>query len=357
MVDGGNAYFIHSSNNHRIPPIKPNGLSLYAYLFETVYLLFWYGWFSICCFLIQPLPATGKTACESFGQYVRRIWLPEVFLSDYLLPLMSSVATCTHENLLGFPAIDLIDYKRRTSGAEHYVVSDGVHEVQRKLSKALDIRLSARVVSVKPNAHGIQLRWRDANSSSTTDVSEDFFDRVVLAVSPDVVGSIFEPLQYEMAQIPTTLVRNLVHTDGNMPGMCFKTKCSQAQVIHFRTTTGPNARTEALHVQPSGTLVTTCPLSPVCPSKIIREFEFTRVLRSPTSRKIINNIYKSTSMSREPFDGAGDKRSQWRNGDEGVFIVGGWCWDGMVLLEGCVVSAMKVADAFGVDIPWRNRRF
>jgi hypothetical protein len=26
----------------------------------------------------------------------------------------------------------------------------------------------------------------------------------------------------------------------------------------------------------------------------------------------------------------------------------------MVLLEGCVVSATRVADAFGVDVPWRH---
>jgi hypothetical protein len=44
---------------------------------------------------------------------------------------------------------------------------------------------------------------------------------------------------------------------------------------------------------------------------------------------------------------------QWRSGDDNVYLVGGWCWDGMVLLEGCVVSAMRVADALGVEVPWR----
>lgn len=32
---------------------------------------------------------------------------------------------------------------------------------------------------------------------------------------------------------------------------------------------------------------------------------------------------------------------------------GGCCWEGMVPLEGCIVSAIAVADTFGVDIPWR----
>jgi hypothetical protein len=44
----------------------------------------------------------------------------------------------------------------------------------------------------------------------------------------------------------------------------------------------------------------------------------------------------------------------WRNGDDNVYLVGGWRWDGMVLLEGCVVSAMRIADALGIDVPWRQ---
>jgi len=50
-----------------------------------------------------------------------------------------------------------------------------------------------------------------------------------------------------------------------------------------------------------------------------------------------------------------EKSSQWLNGDGNVWLVGGWCWDGMVLLEGCVISAMRVADGMGVQVPWRKK--
>ena len=42
----------------------------------------------------------------------------------------------------------------------------------------------------------------------------------------------------------------------------------------------------------------------------------------------------------------------WKNGDDGVWLVGGWCWDDMVLLEGCVVSAIRVAKALDMEIPF-----
>ena len=47
-----------------------------------------------------------------------------------------------------------------------------------------------------------------------------------------------------------------------------------------------------------------------------------------------------------------EKKDLWRNGDGNVWLVGAWCWDGMVLLEGCVVSAMRVTRDLGVEVPW-----
>jgi hypothetical protein len=74
------------------------------------------------------------------------------------------------------------------------------------------------------------------------------------------------------------------------------------------------------------------------------------VLRSPESQRIVNAIFGAESRS------CIDEKSVplWRNGDDNVWLAGGWCWDGMVLLEGCVVSAMRVADAFDVEVPWRH---
>lgn len=75
------------------------------------------------------------------------------------------------------------------------------------------------------------------------------------------------------------------------------------------------------------------------------------MLRTPASRKLVNNIFSADFSST----GDGSKETllpEWKNGNGGVWLAGGWCWDGMVLLEGCVVSAMRVANALEVEVPW-----
>ena len=95
--------------------------------------------------------------------------------------------------------------------------------------------------------------------------------------------------------------------------------------------------------------MTTCPFTSIDPSLTIHSASFTRVLRTPQSKRIVSNLFDNVPVRYR------DEKllPEWKNGDGGVYLVGGWCWDGMVLLEGCVVSAMRVADAFGVEVPWR----
>lgn len=350
-------HFVHSSNNHILFPMRPQTATLISHLFEIGYLIVWYAWFTICCFYVPPLP------CESFRSYIQRIHLPRYFVSSYILPLFSSVATCPHEALLEFPAHDLIDYKKKTNGDQHYTVYGGVNEVERKLSQGLQIRKSARVVSVEPQAQGTRVCWESTLDNPRSDTLEAIFDRVILAVPPNVVQAIFKPLQYEMSQIPTISVQSVVHADettiGRLSGtdilhsLSAKTlmKGSDAQIIYLRTFAEDEPQTESIHVQPSGLLVTTCPVSVINPAKTTQCSTFTRVLRTPQSRQIITDVFNRTSSGPQVHQEK--SKTQWRNGDEGVWLVGGWCWDGMVLLEGCIISSMTVANAFGVEIPWK----
>ena len=60
---------------------------------------------------------------------------------------------------------------------------------------------------------------------------------------------------------------------------------------------------------------------------------------------------ESKNLVERIFEG-GQLEKGWKNGDGGVWLAGAWCWDGMVLLEGCVISAMRVARALDVNVPW-----
>lgn len=339
-------YFVHASNFHQPEP-RPKAVATVEYTVEVLYLLACYAWFTICCFLVPPREY-GRS--ETLDEYLKRIRIPEYFVTYYILPLISSVTTCPHKTLLAFPASDVIEYKKRTHGAPHYTVANGVKAVQDKLSRGIECEFSAIVSAVEPQEEGVKISWQKVDARGNPTQTE-VFDRVVLAVAPDVVGQIFEPLRYRMKKIPTAVVESVVHRD-------FRTLCIEnlpekdkhgAQLIYLRTSTQGPPQTESLHVQPCGAIVTTCPFSPIDPSRTIHSARFTRVLRNQESRRIVNTIFGDT-----PGGDGLEKSVPWRNGDNNVWLVGGWCWDGMVLLEGCVTSAMRVADAFGVEIPWRR---
>lgn len=339
-------YFVHASNVHQLAP-RPSTVGIIPYMIEFTYMAVCYIWFSLCCFFIAPHQG------EALQQYLERTWTPERFVTYYLVPLISSVTTCPHKVLLKFPASDIIEYKRRTHKAPHYTVSEGVWAAQERLVRGVDCKLGAAVTAVEPQEKGVKLSWKTYNGRDET-VQSEYFDRVVLAVAPDVVGQVFEPLRHHMTRIPTAVVESVVHTDSSVLAQEMRIQKAAdshgAQLIHLHTSTTGNHTTESHHVQPCGAIVTTCPFSPISPSRIIHSAKFTRVLRSPESQRIVNAIFRDTQ------EVCNDDKSVplWKNGDDNVWLAGGWCWDGMVLLEGCVISAMRVARAFGVDVPWQQ---
>lgn len=340
---------VYASNFHQIPPI-PRTMDLIHWLMEAVFAVACYAWFTLCCFFVAPYsedPRMG-TPGESLDHYLRRIWMPQTYVTNYLLPLISSVCTCSHQELLCFPASDVLDYKRRTHRQQHYVVAAGVQSVQQKLLEGVDVRLGLQLTEVVPQETGVQIKYTALDGKT----SSEYFDLVVLAVSPDVAASLFSPVQSQLSDIPTTTVETVAHTDGaSIVPMLHATSTSpksspgtlnSTQRIHFFST---DNITESVHEQPNSILVSTNPLLALDKAKIIRSASFTRVLRSPRSRLIVNSIFPDRNQPKS-------KPASWRSGDNGVYLAGGWCWDGMVLLEGCIVSAMRVAVDLGVSVPW-----
>lgn len=345
-------YFIHTSNNHQLPPVRPEGIDLIPWLISLVYVSACYFWWSLCCFWVPPKPATYSHECESLDEYLQRIMLPRHFINFYLLPLLASVATCTHEALLQFPARDLIEYRKQSAGRQHCTVTE-LDQVQNVLGAGVDTKFSIMVKKVEAihESRKVRVVWNTMGSGDL----EESFDHVVLAVAPGVVGRIYQPLERAMAQIPSTLVESVVQGHGmeraandSTLGACRSRKAPHT--LHIRTST-TLAQTESIHVYPSGVMVTTCPFNDISSAqKVLKSASFFRGLRTSRSRRIVNDIFRENPASPH----LDEKQPAWKNGDDNVWLVGGWCWDGMVLLEGCVVSAMRVAAALDVDIPWRT---
>ncbi|KAL4921163.1 hypothetical protein BDW62DRAFT_198177 [Aspergillus aurantiobrunneus] len=390
-------YFIHSSNNHIIPPIRPGGVAWVSWVVEIAYLLFWYSWFTAACFWVAPktrlnldldldlnfgskLGGTGKLhgTGESLRSYLSRIGIPSYYTWNYFLPLMSSITTCTHHQLLDFPASDIIGYARQTYRKPHYTVTGGVQKAEDRLSSGLSVKFNTRVTNVESLKGGrVRVSWISQDDKQEEGLKE--YDRVIIAVTPDVVGRIFAPLRHKMAAIPTTSVQTVVHRDFSRVEACsaylrdsarlqrkgFKaldldmaststspsTGSAAAPLTAMHMVTNPSTvQTESIHEHPANMLVTTYALeNSIDESKILHRVRFTRVLRTSRSRDVVNSIFATADPNPA---GNGNGHTGWKSGDGNVFIVGGWCWDGMVLLEGCIVSAMRVADALGVDVPW-----
>ncbi|RDW59300.1 uncharacterized protein DSM5745_10995 [Aspergillus mulundensis] len=420
----GGAYFIHSSNNHILPPIRPAGITGTEYFFEILYLLFWYFWFTLACFWIPPKttppPKKGKSkgkkrrkssasetehahdlysnttgTGETLRAYLSRVKIPTYYTTRYFLPLMSSITTCTHAELLDFPASDIINYARQTHRKPHYTLTRGVKAAEKRLSDGLNVRYNHRVTKVETLRTGrvrVHFIANQGKESEREGVKE--YDRVIIATTPDVTGKIFSPLSLAMKVIPTTEVRTVVHRDRSRVGKTsaylganerlqkrnIKTFDQDKSIASSNGSRGPDGscasvltamhmvtetdasgttRTESIHEHPANVLVTTYALeNSIAEDKILHSVRFTRVLRTSASRDVVNSLF---SYAKPPGATACKDKEKgkdavavegWKNGDGNVYVVGGWCWDGMVLLEGCVVSAVRVANELGIQAPW-----
>ena len=331
------AYFIHASDNHEIPPPRPREAALWAYLLELCLVVVCFPWFTICCHWIPAL------STEIFDDYLQRIRLPQMFVSKYLLPLFSAIATCSHQELLQFPANDVVHYRKLITLQKHFLIEGGIAQVEQKLAQNLEVRLGTRVVRVEPKSDGVEIFTDTFDVHDQEQQVVELFDQVVIAVSPDVVAAIFEPASKQMGRIPVRKLETIVH----YPQMENTINVGVDQIL--LSTSRADGWTEATHVQRNGLAVTSLPNGPG--KQVLSRSVFTRTLRTPASRRVVQEVFADTI----PKDSClGDEKS-WRNGDNGVWLAGAWCWDGMVLLEGAVVSAERIAHAFDLDIPWKRK--
>lgn len=378
------SYFVYGKRLHEMLLLSPNfWTSSLRQILQTLYIAICHIWFFAACFLIQPqkiqpqqyldVDSNKKShnTCESFRQYLQRIRLPQQYAVYYLLPVLSIICSCSHAEMMDFPASDVTSFVKGSFLRETYVSRGGINRVQSTLSKGIsDIRLRTRVTKVERVDEGILIRCeRIVDGKSST--SEEIFDRVVLAVSPNVVATIFSPSRSTLSVIPTVPVTSsilapasgeisLVHEKGQVPaGECSYHR-GKPLVMEFRTSFSDNiVQSESLHYLPSGVIVRTSPFALKTKLKgSLDTSKFTRTLRTTQSRSMVQRVMGANklSSSSEVSDNSDVGADEWVNGKDSVWIVGSWCWDGLVLLEGCVISSMKVAKDFGVHIPWEEKQ-
>lgn len=335
-------YFIHASDNHECPPPRPAGVGLLAYIIELMFVIGCFFWFTICCHV-----APTREDDENLDTFLSKIWLPRRFVSRYLLPLMSAIATCSHQEMLQFPAKDVIQYRKLISGHHQYVVTGGVGAVQDILMRDLDMRLREQVVRIEPKHPVVEIVSERTDAVGGKTRMFETFDQVIVAVPPNVVAAIFQPARAQLARIPIRSLETIVHRAASAYQLTH-TKHNADRIL-LKTSAMAGGWTEATHLRVDGIAVTSCPVLPLpAHYEVLARATFTRTLRTAESRRIVGNVLGTRNSDIRNTN----ESKSWRNGDNGVWVVGAWCFDGMVLLEGAVASAMHVAKAFGVEIPW-----
>ncbi|UKZ80045.1 hypothetical protein TrVFT333_007810 [Trichoderma virens FT-333] len=339
-------YFVYGKRLHEALLISPHfWRGSLQNILQTFYLALCHIWFFAACFLLAPRTikpeayldvksATKDVAhCESFRQYLDRIRLPQSYVLYYLLPVLSIICSCSHAEMLDFPASDVTEFMKGS--------------------------FCKRLTKVDRVDGGVLIRY-ESTRDATRSASEETFDRVVLAVSPNVAAAIFNPSKPMLSVIPTVPVTStvvaplssglsVVHEDTHVPSGQCSYRRGDAQVMAFRTTFSESiVQTESLHYLSDGLIVRTSPVGDAPELKgTLDTSRFTRTLRTTESRGMVQRVM-GTGKSGLAETGV------WVNGRDNVWIVGSWCWDGMVLLEGCIISAMRVARDLGVAIPWQQ---
>ncbi|QPG94147.1 hypothetical protein C2857_004967 [Epichloe festucae Fl1] len=341
-------------------------------ILETFYLVFCHVWFYACCLLVKPRAVRRKakvvsdssfkdpSVCEeSLGDYLQRIRLSQWYMRKYLLPVVSAICSCPHTEALDFPASDITGFVKGSFRQKFFVNKDGINRVQSRLSEGIkDVRLQARVLKVHPVDGKVLVRWQWTEDGSDQ-ILEELFDRAVLAMAPNIAASIFDQSKPMLSQIPTASIMNsllalpsesisVVQEREHIPAGQCTYRGGDIQTMIFRTNFSANiVESEALHYLPSGVIIKTSSLAGDAESRaVLYAVEFPRTLRTVESRSITGMI---TGESNRQCD---ESSEAWYSGRDNVWVAGSWCWDGLVLLEGCVVSAMRVAKDFDVEIPW-----
>ncbi|KAM3508647.1 hypothetical protein MY11210_006649 [Beauveria gryllotalpidicola] len=331
-------------------------------LWQAIFIAACYVWFLASCFVVEPRTTKKTNASESLQAYLQRIRVPRRFVDHHLLPVLGAICTCSHQQLLDFPASDVVNFMTRSSLQRTYM-TDGVDDLQSRLVKGVkDIRLQAHVSKVERVGNGVLIQW-DRHQDGSGSIPQEVFDRVVLAVTPNAAAKIFSPASYALSSIPTASIdatvldpsckRIYVEERGQAPVGRLVSKHNNPQLMAFRTHfSDAGTQTEAWDYLPSGAICRTSPFAYVLEEegKILHRARFTRTLRTVASRSIVESV---VGRGRSAGNQATASK-MWVSGKDNVWVAGSWCWDGMVLLEGCVVSAMRVADEFGVAVPWRN---
>lgn len=339
-------YFRFFSNFHKVFPCLSNGI------LQNVYISFLYVWWLIVIFLIPPqiiAPGTNVTVTETLEEYTHRVWVSEKFLDWYLLPLFSSVATCSHSDLRRFPAAYVTDYIKGTFRSQHRTVMD-MSSLERQLTGAAKQRLQSEVVSVSSQKNKVIIDYCRFQNST---IMKEEFNYAILATSPTVTSQIHKASSFITGQLQSRSVQvSVFPQQPKLLSLIQQRQSSELLILDTSETQDMDRLTRSTHLHPSGVSVTVAAVlshneetqGEDLPLHSVRLW---RPLPTPDSHRLLLSVFtKDHRLSNKG----------WENGDENIYLAGGYASAGLPLLEACVRSGLEAAEAIGALLPFHLAR-
>ena len=279
----------------------------------------------------------GDTDSITLADFFDRYKYSRSLQYEFFLPILSSVCTCSYTSLLEYPAGILIEGMltlMETTPTQRFI--GGTRALQAGLAESVsEIRYNSDVQGITRSADGVSIGMADGKTLE--------FDHVVLATQANQADRIlktgFEEEKELLSAIPYQSSDMIVHRDERlMPNQ----KSKWAPVYYgISDADWPMATIWINEVEPGfeeGELLfqTWNPLVKPDPEKLLGKTTFERPVVTKDSLKAILKISEIQKQSPE---------------ERRVWLCGSYATRAIPLLESGLVSAVGVAEQFGVEAP------
>lgn len=348
-------------------------------------------------------------ARSTLRHFCARTRLPNRFVHDILVPLLSCVTTCSPNEVLDdYPAAELLEYVARTFGTDHYVVKGGVRNVVTALLRKVpeeNIHLGCELVDIRPAriSHGAAGTRRPSVELEDSQGVKRVFDHVIFATQANQARTLLRyhlkhlrdapdadpaTLEYEQRRIDDlakflytqSLVVNHWDADATLPAspadrrilnLLSPERASRAVAGEekeggsgrdelcmpacYTMATHDLSRLDPALVHPETgvpVLQSTNPTVAIARDTVLSSQRFERAKVTLESRRILPrflDVGQQHTGDEERCNGQrgdGETTAPRRyQGHGGFWFVGAWAAEGIPLLEGCVSSAERVCEA------------
>lgn len=286
----------------------------------------------------RALKQNSDVKQQTLGQFLAQHQVPADFTETVLLPVLAVTCTCDYQSLLDYPAEIILVYL--TSGIWKFGITNarkGVDDIVPRLTDGIRVQTGKSVVAVRHTESGVEVRSADGDTQ--------VFDQVVIASQAQQAAAMLQGFEQQKQLLNTVAFERsdmMIHTDSSFlpqqgEGCSAVSYCLPQAGLQRPQVSVDLTKAIDKYRQQSTVFQTWHPTFEPDADKLLARIEFTRPVVTLESRKAMQQL-----------------RQSQQNNQTGVWFCGSYLADKVPLLDAAVDSSVAIAEALGVDIPWRS---